>query len=75
MDVNLHRIVKKFSDFAVFIQGNDIPIISLLHIFEVVIMILYVKFHPYNSLLIYPFEVTRDVGLTSLVIGGISLVF
>ncbi len=75
MDVNLHRVVKKFSDFAISIQGNDIPTISLLHIFEVVIMILHVKFHPYNSLLIYPFEVTRDVELTSLVIAGISLVF
>jgi hypothetical protein len=75
MDVNLHRVVKKFSDFSVSIQGNDIPTISLLHIFEVVIMILHVKFHPYNSLLICPFEVTRDVDLTSLVIAGISLVF
>jgi hypothetical protein len=71
MDVNLHRVVKKFSD----IQGNGIPIISLLHVFEVVIMILHMKFHPYNSLLIYPFEVIRDVELTSLVIAGISLGF
>ncbi len=75
MDVNLHRVVKKFSDFAIFIQGNDIPTISLLHIFEVFIMILHVKFHPYNSLSIYPFQVTRDVELISLVIAGISLVF
>jgi hypothetical protein len=63
MDVNLHRVVKKLSDFAISIQGNDIPTISLLHIFEVFIMILHVKFHPYKSLLIYPFEVTRDVEL------------
>jgi hypothetical protein len=75
MDVNLHRVVKKFSDFAGSIQRNDIPTISLLHVFEVVIMILHVKFHPYNSLLIYPFEVTRDVELTALVITGIPLVF
>jgi hypothetical protein len=38
-------------------------------------MILHVKFHPYNSLLINPFEVTRDFELISLVIAGISLVF
>jgi hypothetical protein len=63
MDVNLHRAVKKFSDFTESIQGNDIPTISLLHIFEVAIMILHVKFHPYNSILIYPFEVTRNVEL------------
>ncbi len=75
MDVNLHRVVKKFSDFAISIQVNDIPTISLLHIFEVVIMILHVNFHPNNSLLIYPFEVTRDVELISFVIAGISLVF
>jgi hypothetical protein len=75
MDVNLHKVVKKFSDFAISIQGNDIPTISFLRIFEVVIMILHVKFHPYNSLLIYPFAVTRDVELTSLVIAEISLVF
>ncbi len=75
MDVNLYRVVKTFSEFAISIQGNDIPTISLLHIFEIVIMILHVKFPPYNSLLIYPFEVIRDVELTSLVIAGISLVF
>jgi hypothetical protein len=73
--VNLHRVVKKFSDFAISIQGNDIPTSSLLHIFAVVIMILHVKVHPYNTLLRYPFEAIRDVELTSLVIAGISLVF
>jgi hypothetical protein len=75
MDVNLHRVVKKFLDFAVSIQGNDIPTTSLLHVFEVIVMILHVKFHLHNSLLIYPFEVTRDVEVTSLVIAGIPLVF
>jgi hypothetical protein len=75
MDVNLHSVVKKFSDFTVSTQGNDIPITSLLHVFEVIIMILHVKFHPYNSLLIHPFEVTRDVEVTSLVIAGIPLFF
>jgi hypothetical protein len=43
---------KKFSD-------NDIPSISVLHIFQVVVVIFHEKFHPYNSALRYPFEVNN----------------
>jgi hypothetical protein len=36
--------------------GNNIPSIFLHHIFEIVVVIFHKKFHPFNSLLRYPFE-------------------
>ena len=56
---HLHRVIQKFSELAISIQGNDIPSISLHHIFEVVVVIFHGKFHPFNSLLRYPFEVNN----------------
>jgi len=50
---------EKFSNFAVSIQGNDIPSISLLRTYELVIMIFHGKFNHYNSLLRNPLEVTN----------------
>jgi hypothetical protein len=57
--VSIYRLVNKFSHFAISIQGNDIPSISLRHIFEVSVVILHEKFHPFSSLFRYPFEVNH----------------
>ncbi len=69
----LNRVVKKFSDFAISIQRNGIPSISLLHIFEVVILIFYGKFHPNKSLLRYPVEVNNRYWIDTLFIAGTKL--
>jgi hypothetical protein len=57
--VVVHRSVNKFSHFAISRQGNYISSISLHHIFEVVVVIFYGKFHPFNSPLRYLFEVNN----------------
>ncbi len=41
----IHRVVNKFSDLSISVQRNVIPSICLHHIFGVVIVIFYGKFH------------------------------
>ncbi len=53
------RSDQTFVHFALSIQGNDIPFISLHHIFEVLVVIFHEKFRPFNSLLRYTFEVNN----------------
>ena len=55
----IHRAIKKFSELSISIDRNDISSISLQRIFEVVVVIFHGKFHPFNSLLRYPFEVNN----------------
>ncbi len=62
----IHRVVTKFSDFAISIQENDIRSIFRHHIFEIAVVIFYGKFHRFNSLLRYNFEVNNEYKIDDL---------
>jgi len=59
VSVVVHRVINKFPEFAISIQGNKIPSISLHHLFEAVIVILPGKLHLFNALSKHPFEVNN----------------
>jgi hypothetical protein len=56
----IHRVVKKFSELAISIQGNDVRSIFWQHILEIVVMMFHGKFHHFNSFLRYPFAVKNE---------------
>jgi hypothetical protein len=59
INMYIHRVIQKFPELPISIQGNDIPSISLHHIFKIVVVIFHGKFQPFNSLLRYHFEVNN----------------
>jgi hypothetical protein len=56
---HIHKLVNKFWQFSVSIQRSDIPSIFLYYIIEIVVLIIHGKFHPYNPLFRYLFEVNK----------------
>jgi hypothetical protein len=58
-DLFIHRLVNKFWRFSVSIKRSDIPSVCLHYIIEIVVLIIDGKFHPFDPLFRYLFEVNK----------------